>query len=184
MDNLSLQNYRDHIMSTMPSSMAIYVLCDFFHAPLYTGAGIDVRDRLRRHITSARSDVIANRFISVDEIGFIDLYFPETAFDFKRLEAERIFTLNAHRPLFNVKIPKVCPKVNVPVPVSFQLIPNEELARLRQPTNVIRHQSSMSNMLMDYIHTTKDNAATRKAFQVRQNLLTYHTNNWMADASI
>jgi len=183
MDNISLQKYREDIMATLPSVALVYVLCDFFHAPLYAGASISGRARARRHITSARSDLISNRSITVHEIAYIDIYIPRVSTDLNALERERIFTLNSHRPLFNTKIPKEKPEVEVPEPISFQLIPEDELNRFRYPTSMILHQSKALADLAEYIQTTKDNAATRRVYKIRHNLHDYHMNNWVNNAA-
>ena len=51
------------------------MLCDFDQAPIYVGQSVDgIRSRVNRHLTSARSDIIANRQIDVWEIAWVWAY--------------------------------------------------------------------------------------------------------------
>ena len=43
--------------------------------PIYVGQSVDgIRSRVNRHLTSARSDIIANRQIDVWEVAFVWAY--------------------------------------------------------------------------------------------------------------
>ena len=49
-------------MQSLTNEIGVYVLCDLDQAPIYVGQSTDgARARVRRHLTSARSDIIANR---------------------------------------------------------------------------------------------------------------------------
>jgi hypothetical protein len=44
-------------------------VCDLDQVPIYIDPSVDgIRSRVRRHLTSARSDIIANRQVDVWEI--------------------------------------------------------------------------------------------------------------------
>lgn len=53
----------------------VYALCDLDAKPVYVGQGISsdrgIRQRVQRHLTSARSDMVANRGIDVWDIAYV-----------------------------------------------------------------------------------------------------------------
>ena len=66
------QDFRSRALSQLTNEIGVYALCDLDGQPIYVGQSIDgIRTRVRRHLTSARSDVIANRQIDVWEIAFV-----------------------------------------------------------------------------------------------------------------
>jgi hypothetical protein len=184
MDSIDIHEFRESVIKTFPDNPSVYVLGDFFGAPLYVGMSVvDSRDRPRRHTTSARSDIIANRYVSVAEIAYVDLYIPEDISDLIKLEKERLYTLNNHRPLFNTKIPKLCPDVTVPAAIRYQLLPDSEITRMQFRTNTMLHQTNQLHRLMEYIHEAKNNVATRRALATRNNLFQYHLERYLNDAA-
>lgn len=69
---LPLQDYKEHQLRTLPSGTGVYALCDLGEIPIYVGQSIDgIRARVHRHLTSARSDVMANRQIDVWEFVYV-----------------------------------------------------------------------------------------------------------------
>lgn len=51
------------------------MLCDLDEVPIYVGKSIDgIRNGVRRHLTSARSDTIAKRRLDVWEVAFVWAY--------------------------------------------------------------------------------------------------------------
>src|SRR5688500_5615349 len=63
--------FRNHAARLLPKETGVYALCDLDEVPIYVGQSVDgIRARVRRHLTSARSDVIANRQLDVWEIAF------------------------------------------------------------------------------------------------------------------
>ena len=62
-------------MKTLTNAIGVYVLCDLDGVPIYVGQSKDgIRARVRRHLTSARSDIIANRQIDPWEIAFVQAF--------------------------------------------------------------------------------------------------------------
>jgi hypothetical protein len=54
--------FRRRAGRTLINRIGCYVLCDLDEVPIYVGQSIDgIRARVNRHLTSARSDIIANR---------------------------------------------------------------------------------------------------------------------------
>lgn len=64
--------FRYDAVSSLPVEKGVYVLCDLDHIPIYVGKSSEgIRKRVQRHLTSARSDIIANRQIDVWEIAWV-----------------------------------------------------------------------------------------------------------------
>jgi excinuclease UvrABC nuclease subunit len=64
------QSHRSKVLGGLTNEIGVYALCDLDQVPIYVGQSVDgIRTRVRRHLTSARSDVIANRQIDVWEIA-------------------------------------------------------------------------------------------------------------------
>jgi hypothetical protein len=67
--------YRRKQVGTLTNRIGCYVLCDLDQVPLYVGQSRDgIRARVNRHLTSARSDIIANRQVDVWEIAWVWAY--------------------------------------------------------------------------------------------------------------
>jgi hypothetical protein len=65
--------FRRKAVRTLTNEIGCYVLCDLDQAPIYVGQSVDgIRSRVNRHLTSARSDIIANRQIDVWEIAWVE----------------------------------------------------------------------------------------------------------------
>ncbi len=68
----SIVRHRKKAAKGVPASIGVYALCDLDGVPIYVGTSEDgIRARVNRHITSARSDVIANRMVDVWEIASV-----------------------------------------------------------------------------------------------------------------
>ena len=66
------QAFKERALKKLPTGTGVYALCDLDQVPIYVGQSTDgIRTRVRRHLTSARSDVIANRQIDVWEIAYV-----------------------------------------------------------------------------------------------------------------
>jgi hypothetical protein len=67
--------FRRRAVRTLTHEIGCYVLCDLDEVPIYVGQSVDsIRARVNRHLTSARSDIIANRQIDVWEIAWVWAY--------------------------------------------------------------------------------------------------------------
>jgi len=175
MNITQLQKHRRKQAKLLPTYQGVYVLVDWFNAALYVGASIDsIRKRARRHLTSARSDLLSNQKMMTEEIAFIWFYPTVDREHTKMLEQHLIFTHDAHRPLMNSKVPEEDCICIVPEKSIIQLVPDCELERRRDPAEAYRHHLSMLGKLLEYVLTTKDNSDTRKALAVRHSLMEYH----------
>lgn len=64
--------FRRAACERITNEIGVYALCDLDGIPIYVGQSVDgVRARVRRHLTSARSDIIANRQVDVWEAAWV-----------------------------------------------------------------------------------------------------------------
>src|SRR5271169_4861676 len=98
--------FRRRAVRTLTNEIGCYVLCDLDETPIYVGQSIDgIRARVNRHLTSARSDIIANRQIDVWEIAYVKAWPVEIASEIGPLEAVLFRAFDQTKPLMNGSIP-------------------------------------------------------------------------------
>jgi hypothetical protein len=98
--------FRRKAVRTLSGKIGVYVLADLENIPIYVGQSTDgIRQRVQRHLTSARSDIIANRQIDVWEIAFVWEYPVEDAATMNTVEAALFHYFNQRSRLMNGKIP-------------------------------------------------------------------------------
>ena len=67
--------FRKKALSGLTNQIGCYILADLDGVPIYVGQSTDgIKSRVGRHLTSARSDIIANRQIDVWEIAYVWAY--------------------------------------------------------------------------------------------------------------
>src|SRR5580693_6790178 len=97
--------FRRRAVRTLTNDIGCYVLCDLDQVPIYVGQSVDgIRSRVRRHLTSARSDIIANRQVDVWEIAYVWAW-PTTRENIPILEARLFHEFDAQKTLMNGTIP-------------------------------------------------------------------------------
>src|SRR5579863_2975841 len=123
--------FRDKACRTLTNEVGVYVLCDLDQVPIYVGQSRDgIRKRVRRHLTSARSDIIANRQIDVWEIAFVWAYPCKDKIACKELEERLYHYWNPKSALMNGTIPaKPQSKAAIPEPSQkVQVMSDDEIA--------------------------------------------------------
>ena len=101
-----IQQYRAQQASLLPAPIGVYALCDLDEVPIYVGQSVDgIRARVRRHLTSARSDIIANRQVDVWEIAYVWAWPCENQDTINSLEAFLFHQFDAQSRLMNGTIP-------------------------------------------------------------------------------
>src|SRR5215472_5574667 len=110
--------FRRRAVSTLTSSVGVYILCDLDQVPIYVGRSSDgIRARVNRHLTSARSDIIANRQIDVWEIAWVWAYPCKDPTERTELEALLYHHWNAKNALMNGSIPYMpTQQIKIPKP--------------------------------------------------------------------
>lgn len=171
------KKFRSNQLSRLTDEIGVYALCDLDEVPIYVGQSVDgIRTRVRRHLTSARSDIIANRQIDVWEIAYVWAW-PVAAKDgIAPLEAQLFNTFDAQVPLMNGKVLPAQIDV-VPVPEK-QVVPviqdHERQARL-DPAARLPRQISQYLTLVDYIQTVKSAPHLKRALDAHfDRLVRYH----------
>jgi hypothetical protein len=108
--------FRRKAVRTLTNKVGCYVLCDLDQVPLYVGQSRDgIRARVNRHLTSARSDIIANRQVDVWEIAWVWAYPVDELNKITPLETDLFHAFHPQSALMNGKVP--------PLPISESAIP-------------------------------------------------------------
>ena len=98
-------DYRRRALRTLTNKIGCYVLCDLDAVPIYVGQSTDgIRARVNRHLTSARSDIIANRQVDVWEIAWVWAYPVASKAEIGALEDALFNHFHRQSPLMNGKV--------------------------------------------------------------------------------
>jgi len=93
--------FRRRAVRTLTAKIGCYVLCDLDQVPIYVGQSVDgIRSRVNRHLTSARSDIIANRQIDVWEIAWVWTYPVDKADEIGPLEVALFHEFHKKSPTY------------------------------------------------------------------------------------
>ncbi|MEJ7659587.1 MAG: GIY-YIG nuclease family protein [Hymenobacter sp.] len=98
--------YRKKALADLTNEKGVYALCDLNEVPMYVGQSKDgIRSRVNRHLTSARSDIIANRQIDVWEIAYVKAWPVDDPAAISALEAMLFNSFDAQKTLMNGSTP-------------------------------------------------------------------------------
>lgn len=168
---LSHQGFRSTAVSTVTSDVGVYILCDLDGVPMYVGSGTSesqkgMRDRVQRHLTSARSDIIANRQVDIWEIAYVQTYSID-AQHVLHLESHLYHLYNAQRPLMNGKIPPILPHPNflIPNPIITQVMDSNEIINRQEIRNRLRRQANHYTSLVNHIIEVKESNELKRSLQ-------------------
>jgi len=142
---------------------------DLDEVPIHIGKSTDaINARVRRHLTSARSDVIANRQIDVWEIAYVWAWPLSDKGQIDSLEAHLFHKYNDRSPLVNGSILAAPASLDFQVPekVRTQVMDDKEVEARRDPVLRFPRQIQHFGALMDYILNTQDKPHLRRALQV------------------
>ncbi|XOY57533.1 MAG: GIY-YIG nuclease family protein [Rhodobacterales bacterium] len=115
-------SFRRKAVRTLTNSIGCYVLCDLDQVPLYVGQSRDgIRSRVNRHLTSARSDIIANRQVDVWEIAWVWAYPVANVADIGPLEDALFHCFHPKSALMNGKVPPR-PATAIQIPDPEQIV--------------------------------------------------------------
>ncbi len=170
--------FRERQVRTLTAEKGVYVLADLDGVPIYVGQSRDgIRRRVQRHLTSARSDVIANRQVDVWEIAFVWTYPVDDDTEINRLEAALFHELNPHSPLMNGTRPPPPPSgYLIPQPVQrVQVMSDEEIAHKRDEAQRLPRQATHYAQLVDHFVSVKRSSQIALAMDAHfQRLRRYH----------
>ena len=158
--------YREQQVRTIPRQIGVYALCDLDDVPIYVGQSTDgIQNRVRRHLTSARSDVIANRQIDVWEIAFVWAWPVSSLKQLGPLEAHLFHRFNDDRTLMNGTTLQRIDGLGCPEPDGsrVQIIESDEIRTRREPARRLPRQAEHFGRLVAHILNVKDSSHLRRS---------------------
>ena len=161
---INLLKYRAKKVREIPREIGVYALCDLDEIAVYVGQSVDgIQSRVRRHLTSARSDIIANRQIDVWEIAFVWAWPLEDLENIQRLESHLFHKFDAGSPLMNGAIPEDPGNLDFTIPNirEIQVMPDVEIETRKDPANRLPRQIDQIKHLVDQILVVKDSKQLR-----------------------
>lgn len=159
----NFQEFRRRRVKSITNEIGVYALCDLDEVPIYIGQSTDgICARVRRHLTSARSDIIANRLVDVWEIAFVWAW-PVAREQIGPLEARLFCDFHARSPLMNGSI------LLDPGPLQFalperqtvQIMADEEIRTRLEPELRLPRQIEHFSRLVDHILNVKNSPPLR-----------------------
>lgn len=171
-------SFRKRAARTLTNEVGVYVLCDLDRVPIYVGRSLDgIRNRVNRHLTSARSDIIANRQIDVWEIAWVWAY-PCKQAATKDLEARLYHYWNAKNALMNGSIPKK-PAGKAPVPKPAQIVQvmsDAEINEKKDPALRLPRQAERYAEIVNHFVAVKNSKQVARAMNAHfARLAKYHS---------
>ncbi len=170
--------FRKNAIRTLTAEIGVYVLCDLDGVPLYVGQSVDgIRQRVARHLTSARSDIIANRQLDVWEVAYVWTYPVKTRDEISALEALLYHHFNPKSQLINGTVPPN-PKdfSKVPAPEQeVQVMGDENIAARKDPAQRLPRQAHHYAEIVGHFLEVKQSKQIGKAMSAHfQRLSRYH----------
>lgn len=170
--------FRRRAVRTLTNKIGCYVLCDLDNVPLYVGQSTDgIRSRVNRHLTSARSDIIANRQIDVWEIAWVWAYPVLDNSLIGPLEDALFHELNAKSALMNGKAPKK-PTAGFKLPKAEQIVQvmaDAEIREKQDPALRLPRQAEHYSQIVGHFLAVKNSKEIAGAIQSHfERLQKYH----------
>ena len=170
--------FRRRAVRELTNSVGVYILCDLDNVPLYVGQSTDgIRNRVARHLTSARSDIIANRQLDVWEIAFVWTYPVNNKDEIGPLEALLYHHFNPKSQLINGTVPAPpSGEPIVPEPLQrIQVMSEAEIVARREPVQRLPRQASHYAAIVGHFLEVKQSKQIAKAMAAHfQRLSRYH----------
>ncbi|HEV2366175.1 MAG TPA: GIY-YIG nuclease family protein [Caulobacteraceae bacterium] len=162
----------------MTNEIGCYALCDLDEVPIYVGQSIDgIRSRVLRHLTSARSDIIANRQIDVWEIAWVWAYPVASRAEIPPLENALFHAFHRCSPLMNGKTPPLPPiGFRIPDPSQKVRVMDEgEVEEKRDPALRLPRQAEHYSQIVGHFLAVKNSREIAGAIQAHfDRLQRYH----------
>jgi len=169
--------FRRRAVRTLTNEIGCYVLCDLDQVPIYVGQSVDgIRARVNRHLTSARSDIIANRQVDVWEIAWVWAY-PAKAENIAALEDALFYEFHPKSALMNGKTPRATEqKTDVPKPLQIvQVMADSEIAEKKDPALRLPRQAEHYSQIVGHFLAVKNSREIAGAIQAHfERLQKYH----------
>lgn len=169
--------FRKQAVRQLTAEIGAYVLCDLDEVPIYVGQSKDgIRQRVARHLTSARSDIIANRQIDLWEIAYVWAY-PVTAKEaIDALEAALFHAFNPLSPLMNGTVPPLSAVLAIPTPAQkIQVMPDAEIRSRQDAAQRLPRQANHYAQIVDHFLAVKNSPQIARAMDAHfKRLQKYH----------
>lgn len=171
-------NFRRRQVRTLTNEIGCYVLCDLDGVPLYVGQSRDgIRARVARHLTSARSDIIANRQIDVWELAYVWAYPVKELAQIGPLEDALFHSFHPKSALMNGRVPPAPREpIDIPKPAQIvQVMADSEIAEKRDPALRLPRQAEHYSQIVGHFLAVKNSREIAGAIQAHfQRLQRYH----------
>ena len=170
--------FRKDAVKSLTNSIGVYVLCDLDGVPLYVGQSKDgIRNRVARHLTSARSDIIANRQIDVWEVAYVWTYPVVSNEQITHLEALLYHHFNPNSQLINGVVPPAPESpYTIPEPEQkVQVMSDSEIASRREEVHRLPRQANHYAAIVGHFLEVKQSKQIGRAMAAHfQRLNRYH----------
>lgn len=172
-------NFRRKAAKTLIDQFGCYVLCDLDGVPIYVGRSTKgIRGRVNRHLTSARSDIIANRQIDVWEIAWVWTYPVEARDEIFPLEDALYHAFHEKSALMNGAVPKKLAAKGFVIPDPTQIVQvmsDAEIAEKRDPALRLPRQAQHYSQIVGHFLAVKNSKQIAGAMQAHfERLRKYH----------
>ena len=170
--------FRRKAVRNLTNQIGCYVLCDLDNVPLYVGQSTDgIRARVNRHLTSARSDIIANRQIDVWEIAWVWTYPVAERSLISPIEDSLFHHFHSKSALMNGKVPKKsATRFKPPEPEQVvQVMSDAEIAEKKDPALRLPRQAEHYSQIVGHFLAVKNSKEIAGAIQAHfERLQKYH----------
>ncbi len=177
--------FRAKAIRELTNQIGVYALCDLDNVPIYVGKSeVGILSRVRRHLTSARSDIIANRLVDVWEVAYVRAWPVDGVEALGQLEANVFRRYDSERTLMNGSTPKLTgePLAALPDPSQvIQLLSKEEIESRRRTEFRLPRQVNQIANLIEHILEVKDNRQLRRSLRAHFERLDRYRNAFLAD---
>ena len=171
-------SFRRKAVGSLSSQIGVYVLADLDNVPIYVGQSTEaIYKRVQRHLTSARSDVIANRQIDVWEVAYVWEYPLNDRAVMGQLEAALFHHFDPKSRLMNGTIPPVPPAgFTIPDPNKIvQVMPDAEIAEKKDPELRLPRQAKHYADIVGHFLVVKNSKQIARAMDAHfERLSKYH----------
>jgi hypothetical protein len=172
-------NFRKRAVASLINDIGVYILADLDNVPLYVGQSKDgIRARVARHLTSARSDIIANRQIDVWEIAYVWAYPVLDKGEINALEASLFHHFDPSSQLVNGALPPRSERLErLPDPAQVvQVLSDEEIAERKQPEQRLPRQANHYAQIVSHFLSVKNSTQIARAMNAHfERLNRYHS---------
>ena len=170
--------FRKRAVGTLLVNIGVYALCDLNGVPIYVGQSRDgIRRRVARHLTSARSDIIANRQVDVWEIAYVHAYPVDNIDQIKPLEDVLYHHFNPQSALMNGTIPPV-PNIQLEIPEPAQIVQvmsDADIEDRLDPTQRLPKQARHYAQIVEHFLEVKNSPQIGRSMEAHfERLQRYH----------